>query len=386
MRYAHGVRVAPGVSALVAFVACAETIPVPIEAEPGDVVIVAATNPAGAVVATQLTDFGAPQAIALPRDATVVTWVLPRGSLIDEDGVPLTSQDDLSVRIVDPNRPDFTAGMASRDTGSCRRCLAPSGQGPQIMFKGDSCAVPRFARATGDQAPGTLTAARRQIRLERTGACPCVPHEPANAGSVALRAIQPAPDPWPYDVYAQAPDGTLGIFSRHEIILASPDGTRRRRTQQDESRYCGGAPADLPFVGSILAAVGLSDGRFLLASHDPEKEAVQNFFVVEPDLTVNLVTTNLALMRAKKMVRFDDSGDLYLFGESRRTQPAVMRCTYRPSEFQLTCEVITPDDYLAKDSFVPTAVTDDGVLGTLSPRSVSSSSSSVLSESEDEDR
>ncbi|MBI4821291.1 MAG: hypothetical protein HY791_33835 [Deltaproteobacteria bacterium] len=149
----------------------------------------------------------------------------------------------------------------------CRRCIAPPFRSPQLVYPGDSCSLPRFGRVfvrrsselveVSDSPPAAADVLRRDIRMDWAGTCPFEDEPiPVPPSSIELRAIYPEVDPWPVEQLAQAPDGTLGLFSERLAMRIGADGARTQ-------------PGSIPFEGPVELAVGLEGGEFVVVSRIP---------------------------------------------------------------------------------------------------------------------
>ncbi|MBI4815390.1 MAG: hypothetical protein HY791_03995 [Deltaproteobacteria bacterium] len=148
---------------------------------------------------------------------------------------------------------------------TCDTCTAASRRAPQVVFPGDSCALPAFARVFVSQPGNTklvevrpgedveAEALRSQIRMDWPGECAnrdeVVPTPPRSS---RFEVLYPKTDPWPIEVVAQTADGTIGLFSEKLALRVGPSGER--------------IEARAPFVGPTQLAVGLRDGRFIVGS------------------------------------------------------------------------------------------------------------------------
>lgn len=193
----------------------------------------------------------------------MVVWVLEPGDVVWPDGTA-PSAAELGALRVRPAR-DACDGV----NGACGRCPVPAAKPPQVLDQGASCGLPAFAkRRAGSSASDDLDALRHSVRIDVPGPCACT-FDPLSTGASepAFVAIGSRPDPWPVLIFAESPDGTLGLFDQRFATLVAPDGGRRTMSLTSTEDACTPASDPVPrFPGPVTGALGLRDGRFLVVS------------------------------------------------------------------------------------------------------------------------
>ncbi|MBI2376435.1 MAG: hypothetical protein HYV07_20740 [Deltaproteobacteria bacterium] len=185
----------------------------------------------------------------------LVMFPFAPGDLLDERGDALT-EDEFAAELEG-------AGPA------CRFCLFPSVRAPTILHEGGACPIPRDVPAIGVELSESETAAlRRSIRLSRAGPCPRVPS--ASVEPVPLLVPTPLPE-HPYELVVHS-EGVTFLFSERFAAIVDRGGIARRTEA-------------VPFTGPLLAGVGLSEGRILVASLDVGMPGATRWDLVRADLS-----------------------------------------------------------------------------------------------------
>ncbi|MFO0727826.1 MAG: hypothetical protein U1E65_28870 [Myxococcota bacterium] len=202
------VRTRGFVLALAALAGC--RAPVGLVSGPSDVLAIWATlDDAQQVKSVQVRQLipGARTDLSIDGEAAVV-WTFAAGELVDPTGLDISPDDRrLHLRRVGDDPLSF---------GSCQRCLLPATNGVQVLGDGDSCSPPSFARAQRVEREGVsaltdqeLLSLRAQIRLDRSGSCPC----PA--------ASRETLDPERANYTRVAPAGELEYYPAHALVGTS---------------------------------------------------------------------------------------------------------------------------------------------------------------------
>ncbi|MCC7383387.1 MAG: hypothetical protein IT384_16235 [Deltaproteobacteria bacterium] len=181
----------------------------------GTLVVFAATLEDRVVQRGALISGRDPRTPAIEADR-LFTWTLLPGELIDPAGVALDG-DRLEALVVGE-------AAGPRATGSCNRCSAPATRAPQLLSPGDSCTIPRFARAqayrqdgsTMVESPGDLGPAleetRSALRLEVPGECTCLRPEPIDLANFEVETVLPRSQPQQFGTVTRAGSSTVVMF------------------------------------------------------------------------------------------------------------------------------------------------------------------------------
>ncbi|MBI4820906.1 MAG: hypothetical protein HY791_31875 [Deltaproteobacteria bacterium] len=237
------------VAPLIFAAACAPTSRSSIPA--GSVVLAAVlVDQVGTVLAVDRSDL----ALA-DENMRVLSFVVERDELISKSGAPLTEEELLELVV---------RRRTEAAVGSCGFCTASASEAPQVLFEGDGCPPPSFARAYVDgriESEAWIEQARKSVRIDRRGPCP-VRAKPQPTASLEVVTIWPRSgdsllpfeDANPPEAVAQNARGTVGYFSRERVTLYPEAGGPIRAST-------------LPFDGPVLAAAGMANS-FLVASWD----------------------------------------------------------------------------------------------------------------------
>ncbi|MBI2373444.1 MAG: hypothetical protein HYV07_05540 [Deltaproteobacteria bacterium] len=205
----------------------------------------------------------------------VLVWPLRTEDFVDSAGERLTAEGLIDVRV----------GLASEPPvesyGSCRRCLAPSGTPPQIVFSGDSCTPPIFRtpdvweitieghqRLDVVENAELIEATRERLRIQRPGPCACSPPPPDHTHKVetAVMVSDPQrPDPWPLTALAAGSDGSWAGFAQHYAVIETADG---RRVESMKPMLFPGTP-----ISAIALPPGKNGPRFAVSAATPAYRA-----------------------------------------------------------------------------------------------------------------
>jgi hypothetical protein len=317
--------------------ACVQDRKVEIDAEPGDLVVLAAVSASGAIVeqtrwAPEL--LGGP--LSIGTGESLVAFILPHGELVGPDGRPLP--DDMLSAVQVSASPTRSAGSVQ---GTCGRCLAASDIAPQVVNAGDRCALPVFAKieiVAGVSSPSfDLEQLRAGLFLEWPGACACEPYALEQGNELTAELIELTPQLHPIEDVGQAANGDVAIASRTHLEVVAADGTSRAEK----------SAAELPFTGPILAAASTADGEIYVASHDESSgDAKSVLHVFSPELSV----TGSKPLSVRPLVGKSSGGVIYLAGQTHnRDDPQAVACVPKDSNLgtcgpaaALTCNTFSP--------------------------------------------
>lgn len=283
---------------------------VPLEPEPGEVLVVAVVDDGTLEVAR--IDAQTSVRIAWPPGAKMVVWRFAAGSFVDASGRPL---DDAALAALE---------VSTSSVGGCGRCTYDALTSPQRLSPGDVCAVPPFADVEvfeNDDGPKTIedadvvreTAARVFVRTP--GACGCADPPLKTAQDLEIVQIDADEPRIAASVHHLFDDGTALAITPGHVAAITADGTVRSTAVPE-------------LGGQVLASAPVHDG-LLLALDDPDRATAEATYVH--------VTKDLVVTRAEGLPRLggpallaDASGDVYLAGvvqPERAPRHGFYRCT-----------------------------------------------------------
>ncbi len=355
---------------------CSDGIPLPLEAQAGDLVVVLSTIDGRATPQIFVHDPGAVLRVRSDDERPIYTWLLPRAEQVDPSGQPIDAGKlaGATVRLA----PDPLDAIAN--TGSCERCIAPTLSSPIVTHPGDSCPLPGFSPgavwqpeqdyACRGAAGGELCAqgsaedlaaieqARRLIRIDRPGICVCsgAPKSPSLSG-LEIVPFSPRQSTVPMTAFAYNDAGEIAGFGNTGAFMHRP-----------------GEPSSLTLFSKIewtvTAAIGLKSGEFLVTgmgfNTGPFPEQVFYRFNAAADGTLEYELTDVrSPARPRSMKYLGDTNDqypLYLIGSTRTifgSDPAIFAC----AEDGQNCQEVTTTQCRVRPALHPlqnALVTNDG--------------------------
>lgn len=335
--------------------ACSRGVELPLELGAGDLVLVVSTVDGRITPKVYPREAGVTLKVSSDADQPVYTWVLSASAQVGPLGQPLEAE-ALAGAVLrfasDIRDPD-------REEGGCDRCVAPTLTSPMVVHPGDSCPLPQFNRGAiwrseggkftcrgasdstlcrpGDAADDeAIEDMRRQLRIDRPGACTCpTPAPSASLANLEILPFAPAPNPLPLEHFAKNAAGQIAGFSRTGVLLYDPAlGTSQTRRLQD-------------FQVGTRTAIALRSGDFLLASDafntgsydDPvyHRFSVGPQGLSEPELVRHDSVARPVRMRY--LAGPEQDFPLYLIGSvlaSLGLEPAIFAC----SDDRLACQQV----------------------------------------------
>lgn len=182
-------------------------------------------------------------------------WVVPSERLVRADGGP-----------TDPAWLEEIDLVPRGDTGGCGRCTGSLHGDVQLVFPGDRCPLPAFARRLGEAEERSARLAEA-LELAYPGACRCTDQAQVwdDAAPPPLRRISPKAR-LPAQVLSAGSRGHIAGVSNLGLWRWSPDG---RLIEREPTPSCSGAlPAGL-FAGMLRAAAVSPTGRVVVVEQAP---------------------------------------------------------------------------------------------------------------------
>jgi hypothetical protein len=274
----------PLVAALSAFACVPPEIPISLEVQRGDLVVVADLDLSSAPTSVDFFVYEPGVRFRLPTQAGFALFrvkssdlLRPSGSLVEEDFRGLRAR-----RVSDPL--DIRSDPSQGGAGYCGRCLVPSSAPPQIVNDGDSCALPPYADGelyaetsngqklrTDSGAASVLDGIKAQIRLDWPKACACAPETaaPLLAG-FDVRPVAPTAAPlFAAAVAERSSDGFIAGFGERGLMTIAKNGAPQviaPVSDLDLDVQAAIAVRSGPFAGDFLVAMDSFSPAFFLPS------------------------------------------------------------------------------------------------------------------------
>ncbi len=302
--------------ALVALVALActpriETHAIELEAGPGDLIVVAAGDVEGRLLATwRLPASGGSASVDLERAQAMFVFRVPAAQLVGPDGLP---SPDAAERI--------RVELAGQDQGC--GCLAPPGADGWPQLSGQRCPLPgRFGFGErfdgGRLSEAAVARAGAGLRVVVDGDCACQPRPPEAPVAPQLCVAHPDADAARVLDQGRAGDGSLLLVLDEGLVWIDPDGTRRDSTT--------------PVADSRVLAVGpVPDGRALVAIRDPDRGTAEAAWTLVDRTLERRALAPPVNLRPRTILALEP-GATHIFGSTGETTlqnddvPALARC------------------------------------------------------------
>lgn len=286
---------------------CVETTPLPFEldAEDGDLVVVAVTTSDGALRSADVYLQGTPAPSSpVGPDDQIHAFLVRRTDLVDELGAPLPDErfEGLTVARGDPD------------------CVDDALAAPKIVFDGETCPVPAFAevRSTGGEAPALV--------LAWPGEKSCASRQPTSPPAPSFDLEHPDPSFWPHARVAATSSGAIALFGEHDAVVADAAGVGAHLR------------GSTPFVDAILGATATNDGTFIVSSVDRQEPNVAAVFTIF-DSSLNVVSGPRGIEHTGVAFEVVDDDRIIVAGEGILANPGAMLCNAALDD----CEKMVPD-------------------------------------------
>lgn len=321
--------------ALSVLAACVQNRRIELDAEPGDLVVLAAVAPSGAIIEKTRWSPGAEPNLSVGPGESLVAFVLPRAQLIAPDGAPLSQEMLEGLAVGGPER------AAGSTLGACGRCLAETAVPPQIVNAGDRCALPAFAEATvvaGQRAPAfDVAALRASIVLEWPGSCACEQYALRPGSTLSAYLVELSEDLHPVQDVGQADNGDVSVAGERHLSITSALGVRRAEKSVDQ----------VPFTGPVLASASSAGGDVYVASHDEDSgDAKAILHLFDDQLSLR---TQASLTIRPEVGRWFADRMIFAGSTEHRDDPQAIACLPAGANLgtcgpvaELTCRNITP--------------------------------------------